>query len=431
MARRIFLLGTLLVCASAPLACLDTPEVFPGPGPRATSSVPTSTTTAKADAATPPRVSVPFAGEWAPLPGVGEQCGVRMAKDPAALLPAFDWEPCNEAGLGCQRLRIPRVGTSGFDDFGLGIRQGVHVDAGGVHLAVQRTAERGYLRTIHTVGQRGLFAFYFDEKQGCVADATVTAAGIALFASTTGAGAAAEQLQRHLLRSRYEAPLSLSTIDMSARIQGGLGYGVGIVGDGFVGYVLQREVGLFGVGPTSTVASAPRRNEMPLIVKGGIVTSDELDTALDFYPVTGETPRRIASASQGAALGRLAVDPDGDTITFIEQPALVEGPLLYALSLEPISTKRAVTHLSPLVAFPSASLTHDGLFAHTDKEGRIVVVRLSDGRSWPAISTSDGRGFRQLVYVDKTSAWGIVWAQGGGAAIERHTLGGEPTIPPF
>ncbi len=376
-------------------------------------------------------MSVPLAGEWVPLPGVGDQCIVRMAKDPATLLPAFDWEPCTDAGLGCERIRVPRVGSSGFDDFGLGIRQGIHVDGGGVHLALQRKTSNGYLRTVHTVGQPGLFAFYFDDKQTCVADANVTAAGIALFVSTTGSAGPSEQLQRHLLRSRYEEPLALSTIDMSARV-GGLWYGIGMVGDGFVSYVSERVVGLFGIGATSPVASAPRRNEMPVIVRGGIVTSDELDTALDYYSVSGEPPRRIAGAAQGASLGRLAASPTGDIITFVEQPSLVEGPLLYALPLVPANApKRAITHIAAFSAFRSVYLTNDGFFAHTDKEGRIVVVRLSDGRSWPAISTSDGRGFRELVYVDKTSVWGIVWGQGGGAAIERHTLVGEPTIPPF
>lgn len=373
-------------------------------------------------------MKVPLPGEWVPLPGANDDCIVRMAKDPASIVPKIEWEPCAEGGLACERIRFERLSKDGPDSVGFGtpsLGPSVRVDRNGTHLIAWRRTLDGYLRTVHTIGKEGLFAFYFGDAQTCIAEASLGPDGVALVAASAGNEPKTKR-QLLVLRSSYEEPLRLTPFDLTSR-PGASTFMVGTVGDGFVNLFDGNVVSLVGIDGNNT-STGRVVGSHPQVVRGGVIVEDLEGKAIDFLSVTGQASRRLVVADPDTGVGNVAVDQsNGGAITFYTRSRLLEPPLLYTLSLAPgAPPKRAITHA---LEVPASRVVNGGRFAYRSK-GAVNVVRLADGFSWPPLGGTDPLVFMDVVYVDETSVW-VVRQEGNVTSLQRHALVGEPTIPPW
>lgn len=409
----------LLLLAALPLACQEE-TFYAEPLPQRTTTPPLPRPAPSASGS--PKVTVPIPGKWVPLEGVGDACIVRRAAEPAAIFPAVDWEPCAKESAECTRLRLTsRAGN--FEMFGISAIQGVFVDDAGTHVVFSRSAQDGYLRTVHTLGQPASLAFYFDERQTCTAQATVTKEGISVFVHG-GDG----PFTHGLLTADLRDPSTLRFTDLSSRMRG-FG-GIGVRADRFVGYYTASSLALVGLDD-NRASTRVKTGGIPLPVADGSVVPTELGDGFDFHSGTGAPARNVVTVSAGTNLVAMAADQDhGAYVAYVEAVTGVGGMHLFSMDLGPLAIKRAVASVPAFGASFVRAVTNAGLFAQTLREGGIRVVRLSDGYSWPVVLPNGHTAFRDLVRVDATSVWATAYQPGGGTAVERHLLVGEPTIPP-
>lgn len=361
----------------------------------------------------PPASPVPLAGTWQPITGLPVTARARVAADPSASVPPFEWRACASGRPGCELWLPPGDRNTRERIYPSGVEP-VFEDARGIHFSYLRRDQQAK-HTVAVVQQlhgEAEAAWWSPDGDGIVA-ATASRHGLATRVLMPDAVTPPHYLgagDLAMAASTHVVPASLdTTAPWSQDLARGDGFlVVEAMGMSDVRAAAYELAGRAFVGGEANATAL--RDPLP-VADGYIATTDE--PAATIVHVDRSGVRRVLAAPAGKRVLQAHVDrAANDAVVWVEEPLDAVGPPTL------LTTSGEVTSLAsrgPLVV-------NGGVATYVVDGARARIVRLADGETWD-LAHEPGLALIAPLWINAEAAWFLVSDVGPGERGANMTAG--------
>lgn len=389
------------------------------------------------DATLPPLAdaTVSLPGDWIPLAGMPEGCGLRVAKDPTVAIRPFPWKPCANGISGC---------ISFLADWGVPHNQfqpqrleAAYEDGSGVHLASHRTyainpAGGETFVLVHSM--EGPAESAFRMVNGCVVNIHASRFGLAIAAIESSARGYVGHANS--LRATDVRMVRASVSPTLFRYQGITRWS---------DYLVVEANG----GPSVTTSAYPFSSEQFVAASPGHGLPLELPIPLPdgYFALAATNPPTIVFAPLAGG-NRTVVRPSQGVVTYYGVDRAAGNALVWTeatseadhvfwtapyATTEGALARRAIAR----APFENGFVANAGVVAIVVGPKKARIIRLSDGMGWD-VPAETGMDYIQPLWVNDDAIWlhasapippAEVLFGRGAVKIPRSALG-APTVAP-